>query len=323
MGSGPNSPDTSSQFFAFYDAGYNTFQGSITRNGAAAVAFNASSDRRIKENIATTTLGLADLMRLNVRDFDFIKDPAHATTTGYIAQELNQVFHDAVTTNGDNGEVPLGASSTPWQVDYGRITPLIVKAVQDIANLADVFKSKLIAWFADAQNGVGDFFAATLHSHKEITDQLCIGSTCVTEDQLKVMLAASAAGTPVGTGAPADRPASAGADDLGATLTLNGNNPVDWQEGTPWQDNLGALFTHAGQSETIYSTTTVDTTISGTTTLDYWAVVPTSGAILHTTRNVVIPAPANDNAPIVATSSPPTTANDNQATTTNATTSAQ
>jgi hypothetical protein len=36
------------------------------------------------------------------------------------------------------------------------------------------------------------------------------------------------------------------------TLKVNGNNPAGWQQGTPWQDNLGALFTHNGQSETIY-----------------------------------------------------------------------
>lgn len=66
-----------------------------------------------------------------------------------------------------------------------------------------------------------------------------------------------------------------------------------------WQDNLGScvlccctfaqprlgssasdlakprarltLFTHAGASETIYSTSTVDVSTAGTTTLDYWA----------------------------------------------------
>jgi hypothetical protein len=40
------------------------------------------------------------------------------------------------------------------------------------------------------------------------------------------------------------------------TLTLNGNNPAEWQLNTPWNDNLGALFSHDGQSERIYSTTT-------------------------------------------------------------------
>jgi hypothetical protein len=32
--------------------------------------------------------------------------------------------------------------------------------------------------------------------------------------------------------------------DAGATLTVNGNNPVVWQLHSAWQDSLGALLTH-------------------------------------------------------------------------------
>jgi hypothetical protein len=59
---------------------------------------------------------------------------------------VEKIYPEAVTTNGDNGLVPLSPTSTPWSVDYGRITPLIIKAVQDIANLSDTFKNTLIAW---------------------------------------------------------------------------------------------------------------------------------------------------------------------------------
>ncbi|HUD03063.1 MAG TPA: tail fiber domain-containing protein, partial [Candidatus Paceibacterota bacterium] len=107
--------------------------GGVTQTSATAVAYNTTSDRRVKEDIATTTSGLAQLLQIPVRDFDYINDPAHATTTGFIAQELYSVFPEAVTTNGDNGTVPLMPGQTPWQVDYGRITPLIVKSVQDLA----------------------------------------------------------------------------------------------------------------------------------------------------------------------------------------------
>jgi hypothetical protein len=85
--------------------------------------------------------------------------------------------------------------------------------------------------------------------------------------------------------------------------------------------SLLTLFTHGDQSETIYSTTTVDVTQSDATTIDYWALVPSTDRWLHTTRDVVIEGAANDNAPIVATSSPPTTANDNNPATTTTVTS--
>jgi hypothetical protein len=49
---------------------------------------------------------------------------------------------------------------------------------------------------------------------------------------------------------------------LHGRIAQGGNNPVDWKERTPWQDNLGALFTNAGQSTTSYSASTVDATVS-------------------------------------------------------------
>lgn len=109
----------------------------------AATTYNTTSDRRTKEGIATTTLGLDALMRLPIREFSFIQDTSHATTTGFIAQELHNIFPWAVTTNGDDGEVALG-TTTPWSVDYGRITPLIAKAVQDLNNKVDDWTSRSI-----------------------------------------------------------------------------------------------------------------------------------------------------------------------------------
>jgi hypothetical protein len=74
-------------------------------------------------------------MEIPVDDFDFISDPAHARQQGFIAQTLENIYPEAVTTNGDNGVTPLSATSTPWEVDYGRITPLIVKSVQDLSSV--------------------------------------------------------------------------------------------------------------------------------------------------------------------------------------------
>jgi hypothetical protein len=106
--------------------------GTISQNGTTGVLYNTTSDRRMKENITDTREGLQLLMQLPVRDFAFRNDPSHTIVTGFIAQELNKVFPEAVTTNGDNGETSLKDKSKPWSVDYGRVTPLVVKAVQDL-----------------------------------------------------------------------------------------------------------------------------------------------------------------------------------------------
>ena len=168
-----------------------------------------------------------------------------------------------------------------------------------------------------ATNGIGDFFAGAGH----FSNELCVGATCVTPTQFQAMVAAAGAataasggtaGAPGGQPAPGELNASTTSSTTSATLTVNGNDPAQWQEGTPWQDNLGALFTNAGQSTTIYSTATVDVIVAGTTILDYWAVVPSTQAVLHTTRQVVVQSAANDNAPIAPTdaSSTPPAAND-------------
>jgi len=100
--------------------------GSITTSGTAT-AYNTSSDRRLKENITTTTAGLATLMRIPVNDFNFVSDPSKRMQ-GFIAQDLYNYYPEAVNVGGDD------PAKNPWSVDYGRITPLLVKGIQEQQN---------------------------------------------------------------------------------------------------------------------------------------------------------------------------------------------
>lgn len=90
---------------------------------------------------------------------------------------------------------------------------------------------------------------------------------------------------------------------------MNGNNPATWPHNQIWNDNLGALFPHDGGAETIYSTTSVDVIQSGTTTIDYWAQVP-GAEWLHTTRDVVVEGPANENDPATSATTSSTAVNE-------------
>src|ERR1700757_1787001 len=99
--------------------------GSIAVNSAGTgVVFNTGSDIRLKENIRPTAMGLDDLMRIQVSDFNFKSKPGR-TETGFIAQQLYTVLPDAVTVGGANPVVE------PWTVDYGRVTPLLTRAMQE------------------------------------------------------------------------------------------------------------------------------------------------------------------------------------------------
>jgi hypothetical protein len=293
----------------------NTQVGTISETNTAT-AYNTTSDRRVKENIATTTLGLSTLVQLPVRDFDFIKDPTHATTTGFIAQELFPIFPEAVTTNGDNGVVPLGATSTPWSVDYGRITPLIVKAVQDIANITSTFQRNLIAWLGNATNGITDLFAANGH----FSDELCVGSTCVTPAQFQAMVAATNQSSAGGSSSPPPGPIS-DATDTPPVIQINGHNPAIVQVGDTYND-LGATITGPEAdinlgiktfvNGALVSEIVIDTSAVATDTIDY-VVTDNQGLISTSTRMVIVQAPP---ASLPVSSSIASTTEDTAATTT-------
>jgi hypothetical protein len=102
----------------------NSTVGSITITNSAT-SFNTSSDHRLKENIVDSQEGLATLLRIPVEDFNFKNTPGE-TVQGFIAQDLYPIYPEAVTVGGENPQ------THPWTVDYGRITPLLVKSIQDM-----------------------------------------------------------------------------------------------------------------------------------------------------------------------------------------------
>lgn len=97
--------------------------GWISQNGYKIMAYANASDRRLKEGIVDTRYSLDQLMKIQVRDFIFKNDPAKQLQTGFIAQELYEVYPDAVCK-------PASEDGT-WGVDYGRLSPIIVKSIQD------------------------------------------------------------------------------------------------------------------------------------------------------------------------------------------------
>ena len=100
-----------------------TVIGSISQNAATTVAYNTTSDRRLKNNIVNTHFGINDLMKIQVRDYTYKADAVHTPTTGFIAQELYEIFPNAVSKPAKEEEM--------WSVDYGKVTPLLAKAIQD------------------------------------------------------------------------------------------------------------------------------------------------------------------------------------------------
>jgi hypothetical protein len=105
---------------AFYRGA--TLQGSIVTTGATT-SYTSVSDRHLKTDIVPTRYGLAEVMRIDVSDFSFLTDEEKVRHTGFIAQQLGPLFPDAVTAPTE--ALPY------WLADYGRITPLLVRAIQE------------------------------------------------------------------------------------------------------------------------------------------------------------------------------------------------
>ncbi len=114
-------------FIEFDTEAGGTPRGSITYNrGGGVVAFNTTSDRRLKTNIqdADSASSIIDLLR--VRSFDWIESGAHVGHW-FVAQELYEVAPIAVTKGDDGEEV-----TKQWSVDPSKLVPLLVKEIQEL-----------------------------------------------------------------------------------------------------------------------------------------------------------------------------------------------
>ena len=110
----------------------NSNKGVISYNGSA-MNYGGTSDYRLKENIKPIENGLNRLNQLNPVSFDWKE--TGIKSEGFIAHEVQEIFTDAVSgeKNGEHMQ----------QLDYGRITPLLVKAIQELSTQVDELKSRI------------------------------------------------------------------------------------------------------------------------------------------------------------------------------------
>jgi hypothetical protein len=96
---GQNGSSTGSNFFSFRRPD-NTVLGSISQNGASSVAYNTSSDYRLKENIAPIGGAIDRILQLKPSRFNFITEPGKVVD-GFIAHEAQAVVPECVTGTKD------------------------------------------------------------------------------------------------------------------------------------------------------------------------------------------------------------------------------
>jgi hypothetical protein len=104
--------------------GANTPVGFISNNGGT-FALTDPSDERLKENIRDASLnGIEIVGSIKVRDFELKK--SGITKTGFVAQELKEVYSPAVVEPDGNVNDMMG-------VTRAQLIPVLVKAVQELS----------------------------------------------------------------------------------------------------------------------------------------------------------------------------------------------
>ena len=109
-------------------------KGSITVN-STATTYNTTSDRRLKDNIKPISDATDKLMDMKPVTHTWIDNPDEPQVHGFIAQEMQDVIPEAVSGDAESDEM--------MSMDYGRITPVIVAALQDALKEIEELKTRI------------------------------------------------------------------------------------------------------------------------------------------------------------------------------------
>lgn len=170
------------------------------------------------------------------------------TRLGFIAQNVQSEFPQLVSVGGTTTIRRADGSqeivTNTLGIDYAGLIVPVIQAIKDIATITGTFRENLIAWLGDAQNGIQDLFAKNLHAEniyadhgyfstltasstitgKTIsTDELCVGTVCITQDQFMSVFGGSAhsQGGSAAAGAATVEPEKA----IGAPAALPASSP--------------------------------------------------------------------------------------------------
>ena len=113
-------------FINFHTGG--SSRGTITNNNNSAVAYNTSSDYRLKENVSYSFDATTELKKLKPCKFNFIG--GDLTVEGFLAHEVQAVVPQAIT--GTHNEVDDDDNPVYQGIDQSKLVPLLVKTIQEL-----------------------------------------------------------------------------------------------------------------------------------------------------------------------------------------------
>jgi hypothetical protein len=118
------------EFYARNNINENYLLGHISANNYAwappGVAIYSVSDKRLKKDIKTLSVGLDKLLKIQPVEYKWKINKGKGYDKGFIAQDLHKIYPEAV-------QVPLtdNAEKDPWTISPTKLIPLLVKSIQD------------------------------------------------------------------------------------------------------------------------------------------------------------------------------------------------
>ena len=135
---------TNSSFFAiqYYNSGAGANKFLVADSGNVLNtnnSYGAISDVKLKENIVDASPKLADLMQVQVRNYNLIGDSTKQL--GVVAQELETVFPAMIEESPDRDAEGNDLGTTTKSVKYSVFVPMLVKALQELKAEFDAYKA--------------------------------------------------------------------------------------------------------------------------------------------------------------------------------------
>jgi hypothetical protein len=112
--------------FIYFQKQGNNIGSIIAANSGTGVTYNTTSDYRLKTDLKDFS-GL-DVVN-KIKTYDFAWKANSSRMHGVMAHELQEILPYAVT--GKKDSVDINGKLITQGVDYGRITPVLVKAIQE------------------------------------------------------------------------------------------------------------------------------------------------------------------------------------------------
>jgi hypothetical protein len=132
-----------STYISFVRSGQPGASGSISHpsNNPAQIAYNTTSDYRLKENVLPLTGTWDRFKQLKPSTFTFISDPGKNLVEGFIAHEVQAVVPGAVT--GEKDFVDAEGIPQYQGVDLGRLVPLLTAVLQEALERIEALEAKI------------------------------------------------------------------------------------------------------------------------------------------------------------------------------------